>query len=268
MTDRRYILAVVVALVLLAPFLLSASQAEELPGLDIPLQRQLRMVIRPTLMGLVPPVDSEGYGEIFIRVLRVNVAGLDVRYEIKERVQLATNTGDTPRIRRGEIHVTGLENGTGITPPLFWPDGDWTAADGLVWLPRESYRELVASGSCPWQIDYSSGLQDESIAELRRHLNRQNETESAADSEFRLVLESQGLYPCWVNGERTELAAQRAVDSLGLAEYWILADETNPLLLKLSFIPPALEAAAADRSPHELDVLEAGIGCAVVEIDF
>jgi hypothetical protein len=264
---RKLTLILMVTLVLL-PWAQPGQAAEESGSPVIPLGRNLRFYVRPTLMGLVPPDNNEGYGEVFVRVLEVNATSLDVRYEIKEQALPDVDSGASPRIRRGQIHVTGLENGTGITPPLFWPDGDWTATDGLVWLPRADYRELVETGSCPWQIDYSSGLQEESIAELRQHLNRQNETESVADSKFRLVLESQGLYPCSVNGERTELAAQRAVDSLGLAEYWILADETNPLLLKLSFIPPALEAETADRSSHELDVLEAGIGCAVVEIDF
>jgi len=234
----------------------------------IPLGRNLRFFVRPTLMGLVPPVDSEGYGEAFIRVLRVDSAGLDVRYEIKERIAQDAKADDAPRIRRGEIHVTGFEDGTGITPPLFWPDGDWTAADGLIWLPRAGYQELIETGSCPWQIDYSAGAEDEAVAELRRHLNSQSTAEGVTSGEFHLTLESQDHYPCWVNGERTELPAQRAVDSLGLAEYWILANEANPLLLKMSFIPPAAEAAASDHAADELGLLEAGIGYAIVEIDY
>jgi hypothetical protein len=261
-------LLILLAALVLVPWALAGQAAEESGSPAIPLGRNLRFFVRPTLMGLVPPDNNEGYGEVFVRVLQLSADGLDVRYEIKEQAKPDVDSGASTRIRRGKIHVTGLESGTGVTPPLFWPDGDWTATDGLVWLPRASYRELVANGRCPWQIDFSSGAHNQGIAELQRHLSSKSAADDGDGHELRLTLISQDHYPCWVNGERTELAAQRAVDSLGLAEYWILADETNPLLLKLSFIPPALEAAADDHSPQELDVLEAGIGCAVVEIDF
>ena len=75
---------------------------------------------------------------------------------------------------------------------------------------------------------------------------------------------AEALYPCLVNGERTALKVVRAVDSLGLAEYWILKDGANPLVLKMSFIPP--EGSITGDEP--LGLVRAGSGYAVVEIDF
>jgi hypothetical protein len=269
MTRKRYIPAVVAALVLLVPLLLAASQAEQPTDLEIPLERHLRILIRPTLMGLVPPADSEGYGEVFIRVLEVEGDSLEARYEIKERIARATSPADSMRIRRGQVHVAGLDTGPGVSPPLFWPDGDWTVADGLIWLPRADYRELVDDGSCSWRINSSSTDEDQAGSELQEYLESLGTAEdTATGTEFRLQLSAGDRYPCWVNGERTDLPAQHAVDNLGLAEYWILADEANPLLLKMSFTPAERDGPADERGGGELSLLEAGAGYAVVEIDY
>jgi hypothetical protein len=75
----------------------------------------------------------------------------------------------------------------------------------------------------------------------------------------------QANYPCWINGVRSELPALTAVDSIGLAEYWILDDPANPLVLKMSFIPPPIEDAEAALG---LGLVETGAGYAITEIDF
>ena len=53
----------------------------------IPLSTKLRFVIRPTLLGLVPPDDPQDFGEVLVRVVSITGDVLGLRYEIKERVQ-------------------------------------------------------------------------------------------------------------------------------------------------------------------------------------
>lgn len=256
-------------LLLLVPLLLSAADAEDRAQISIPLQRHLRVLIRPTLLGLVPPVDGEGYGEVFVRVLQVSGSAVDVRYEIKE--SLADEKHDASletRIRRGDIQVAGLDGGIGATPPLLWPDGNWTTEDGLIWLPRAGYQQLLETGSCPWRLNSQADELDAAAAELAVYISGLQPAELPEGEQFLLMLEAEDQYPCWVNGDRTELPAYRAVDSLGLAEYWILADAANPLLLKMSLIPPMRSETDHDESAGGLGLLDAGAGYAVVEINY
>ena len=252
---------------LLAATIVSAQEETPVPA-TVPLRHDLRFLVRPTLMGLVPPADEQGYGEAFIRVLESGPDLLKVRYEIKERRENEEGPAETDvppvRIRRGVIDVHGCESGLGMHPLLFWPDGDWSTATGLLWVPRDSFRELKETGGCDWSIDYRvageteralTGYLEEALPDARR-----------AKPELRLELVGEpAMYPCWINGERLALPGLRAVDSQGLADYWILDDPANPLVLKLTFIPPEEESTGGDA---ELGLIEAGAGYAVVEVDF
>lgn len=233
----------------------------------IPLQRHLRMLIRPTLLGLVPPADPEGYGAAFVRVLSVGGGRLNVRYEIKE-LTVDAEGEDLTRIRHGDAVAHGLTDGEGIAPPLFWPDGDFETAGGLLWLPRPLFDALGADGAAPLSVELVSDDDDAARVFAEQLAGRQN-GEGTADSQLELrLLTAEARYSCWVNGERLSLPALRAVDGLGLAEYWILRDRANPLVLKMSFIPPAEVQAGPDADGGELGLLAAGAGYAIVQIDY
>ena len=242
--------------------------ADEGQSIKVPLDTSLRFLIRPTLMGLVPPADSEGYGEAFIRVLEANADSLSVRYEIKEHVAGEQNgSSGATRIRRGDIDVQGFRAGNGITPPLFWPDGNWETGDGLLWLPLAAFARLQESGECAWNIGFNGNADSEAVSQLAAHIGRLRD-EARLDDDEVIQLEARGgqaSYPCWINGERSELPALQAVDGIGLAEYWILDDPDNPLVLKMNFIPPAIEDGEAAQG---LGLIETGAGYAVTEIDF
>ena len=259
------LLAILLCATLFAP---SGLAAEDAAIAEIPLDTTLRFLVRPTLMGLVPPDDSEGYGEAFIRVLDVAASSLTVRYEIKEHV--APEERDivsATRIRRGDITVRGVRDGTGITPPLFWPDGDWETGDGLLWLPLAGFTQLRESGGCSWNVGFNGNADSDAVLQLNQHIERMRDQVRLAEDEA-ITLErtaEQVNYPCWINGVRSELPALRAVDSIGLAEYWILDDPRNPLVLKMSFIPPVIEDAEVALG---LGLVETGAGYAVIEIDF
>ncbi|GEM_PF-2557785 len=240
----------------------AAPADDEAPS--IPLERHLRMLIRPTLLGLVPPADPEGYGAAFVRVLSVSDGTLDVRYEIKE-LSLDAEGEDLTRIRHGDVAARGLTGGAGIAPPLFWPDGDFETAGGLLWLPRPLFDALSADGTAPLIVEL---LSDDTAARTfaARLDGLQGDAEDGGRGLELQLLAADERYSCWVNGERLLLPALRARDSLSLAEYWILADRDNPLVLKMSFIPPL--ADEGEEPALQPGLIESGAGYAIVEINF
>ena len=238
---------------------------------EIPLQRNLRMVVRPTLMGLVPPADPRSYGELFLRVTAVEAGTAELYYEVKEALpDEAADDGETTRIRRGDITATGLLAAGTMVPPMFWPEGGFTTDSSLVWLSRSTFNRLKQNDRVDWRLDFASEPIPAEFAFLNGYLARLSGAGGdGEDAEWDgalelVVVDAEALYPCVVNGERVQLPALRMTDSLGLAEYWVLNDPRNPLVLKLSFLPPA--EGLADDQP--LGLVEAGAGYAVVNLDF
>ena len=248
---------------------------------SIPLCAKLRLVIRPTLLGLVPPDDPEDYGEVLVRVTALDGDKLRLRYEIKERVlrQVAvksvfaetppaeperaslvpqrraksapaapelTKTVEATRIRRGLIEAQREPSAHRAEPPLFWGDGDWQTQSGLLWLSGAAYAELVDSGRTPWDPAPSAWEDSPALSELTRLLAKLRQARGLAeDAPVQLELrERQARYPAYVNGVQVNLPCLTATDSLGLAQYWILADPANPLLLKLTYVTGSGEPAA------------------------
>lgn len=231
----------------------------------IVLAKNLRLLIRPTLLGLVPPPDGEGYGEAFIRVTAAGPGELALHYEIKELVDSADGQasewwqaapeGAKPetRIRRGEINVAGLADACEMYSPLLWGNGDFTTQSSLLWLSRACYTELTAAGSAQFN-GHSAAEASTPLAELLAGLvaERRAQAQLPEGEPARLELIRRGSYPCEVNGARVRLPALLARDGAGLAEYWILDDADNPLVLKLSYLPSANtedEVVEAETAP-------------------
>lgn len=261
----------------------SEEQPEELPAgeepeaaparepVDIPLDATLRLIIQPTILGLVPPRGPEGYGEVFVRIVDAGRNSITVHYEIKEEVPLPP--GEEPqyrpgadtktRIRRGEITAGGIRRSKAILPPLYWGDGALETDSSLLWLSRESFRQLSSDGGCALDLRYTGPVEGEAAAELTRAIDRlAADAEPGGDPQFSLEDAEAVLYPCVVNGERARLAALYARDSLGLAEYWVLDDPDNPLVLKLTY---GLGDAADDAG---MSFVQKGGGYAITSIDF
>lgn len=283
----------------------AASSASDSPAAPaIPLRGDLRMLIRPTILGLVPNPDPDGFGEMFARVLAVEGGRARLYFEVKELVEnrgpqtswlaslrdsqqreaskAANVTGsDTgvpdpsaagaqsssapvealaeddngraldlsdfgrliqqTRIRRGEINFGGLDSSARSAPPLFWGDGPWQAQGSGLWVSRGVYQKLKSSGQADWDLSFE-------MASVRQQEN--SETPATGPAQL-VVIGAQARYPCVVNGARVMLPALHCHDSLGMAEYWVLDDPENPLLLKLSFLPP--EGLKPIESLVELD---------------
>jgi hypothetical protein len=227
----------------------------------IVLAKNLRLAIRPTLLGLVPPEEADGYGQAFIRVLDPTPGALLVHYEVKELVDSQDGAirewwqaplakpEPLTRIRRGEITVAGLAAARAMLSPLLWPEGGFTTQSSLVWLPQDCYRELAASGSTQFDGHCAADAPAPEAELLARLVAERRKQAGLAEGEpLRLELVRRAGYPCAVNGTRLRLPAIIARDTAGLAEYWILDDADNPLVLKLSYLPSAnTEETPADQ---------------------
>jgi len=270
------------ALGLALPVLLGAQPAApSLPKTPprIPLRADLRFTIRPTLLGLVPPDDPLGFGELLVRIVNAGTAALAVRYEVKEEIavppdvereadklpesvaakhrtlaaQLALPDGQITRVRRGAISVSGMQGARRFENPLFWGDGDWQTDSSLLWLSAQAFAELKSTTSAQFAMAAPAPAagQPDALAQYTSQLLAA--MGAAPDAGPQLWLTSFGAsYPCYVNGERSALPALLAMDSLGLAEYWVLDDPDNPLILKVSFNAPKnlLDAVSpADAAP-------------------
>ncbi len=290
MTARRIALAAlaVTALLLLLAADAPAPAAPKPAAPAIPLSTRLRCIIRPTLLGLVPPDDPEDYGEVLVRVVSITGLALGLHYEIKERVDkqvpllplaasaapepgpaakpsllpprsrreaaapvsaVQMKTIDATRIRRGRITAQRLDPVHRIDSPLFWGDGDWETQSGLLWLSPSAYSELKTAGTTAW--DPASVLWEDSAAhsELTRLIAaRRSALGLGANDAVQLQVAAEVRYPCIVNGERADLPSLLCRDSLGLAQCWILADEANPMLLKLTYLPQDQAGASQEAS--------------------
>lgn len=193
------------------------------PAPEITLDARLRLVLRPVVLGLVPPSDPQGYGECLLRLTAAGPDWLELHYEVKERRSplLAASTPqlvgvtDT-QIRRGELRLDRRRGAPdGLLPLSAWPSGRAELAGGLLWLSAEQLTALRASGRLAWGA---------------------GELELTAPS---------ARYPCVVNGRECLLPALRARDAA--AEYWILDNAENPLVLKVSGLsqPPGAEPKPA-----------------------
>lgn len=249
-----------------------AYAADKAPVPAIPLAAGLRICIRPTLLGLVPPRDPHGYGELLVRVAQNLPDALRLRYEVKEWVEvpadleqqaerwplaadgtevaglplsLPERDGHCTRIRRGRIESRGLAAAPSGLNPLLWGDGDFSTDSSLLWLSRAAFSELKDSESTSFAAGWPDGAAGEGAGELRSYMDELRTAAGlAADAAPQLELTAAGVnYPCYVNGVAVSLPALLARDNLNLANYFILDNPDNPLLLKMSYIPPA-EAAS------------------------
>jgi hypothetical protein len=246
----------------------------------IELKTGLRLVVRPTILGLVPLRDPENFGEALVRVRGFADKTLLLHYEIKEQLDAASASSttafredlhETTVIRRGDIGVNGIESAAGFCCPLFWDDGSWLSDGSLLWLSRASFAELSDKGVTAW----NSGCPAETSAptafsEYVAALRSAAQLPAGAPIELR-VGKWDSSCPAVVNGERMILPCIYAVDNIGLAEYWILDDPANPLIMKMSYLPAAVGSVtpkAAGTALNFGDMAQSGAGYAITEISF
>jgi hypothetical protein len=246
----------------------------------IPLRPNLRFTVRPTLLGLVPPGNEAGFGELFVRILSSPSQGLsDVmsgknttleggvypvsfHYEIKEQhVRMeGSRKKEYTTIRRGEANT--FHTTPQLTPPMLWGDGFNGSTAGIFWLRPQDFAALKAKGVCDLDVqlypqEWDPPLQHamaQLVARRRAAFGLPARWDAVGPTDTHLVVQDwQTSYPAYVNGRRADLPAIRCTDSIRLAMYWILDDADNPLLLKMTYIAPSLAETEPPVVPAKVE---------------
>ncbi len=175
-------------------------------------------------------------------------------YEPGQNLALAwTGSATDGRALSGTIRAEGFGEAQAMFLPAFWPEGDAKLADNAVlWLSPRAYRELTTAGTTEWHPGIG-GHALETVAAVMKSFNdasmrlfRQTTT-ATSTSPFTLTAAGEiPAFPMRVNGNIEHLQAIRATN--WLADYLILKNPEDPLILKVSVNPVALGALEAFKA--------------------
>lgn len=152
-------------------------------------------------------------------------------------------------ITTGTIATDALNNAERILLPSYWPEGEYDVRgqeNSVVWLSRQQYDELVTTRSSHIAVGlFDTALQNmidfgtdvsSALAKLQGELATQETSNS--DITKLTAEEDWGSMTLTVNGEPTTVRTVTA--SSLLANYVVLANPENPLILKVSVKPLSL----------------------------
>ncbi|MBI1907986.1 hypothetical protein HYS28_01035 [Candidatus Uhrbacteria bacterium] len=149
----------------------------------------------------------------------------------------------------GSVMTDALNNAERILLPSYWPQGAYDVRgeeNSVVWLSRQQYDELVSTRSSHIAIglfdatlqnliDFGEGVSN-ALAKLQGELAAQ---ETSNTDITKLEAEGDwGSMTLTVNGEPTTVRTIAATSAF--ADYVILANPENPLILKVSIKPLSL----------------------------
>lgn len=268
MTSRKTIPILAAALILAGAGCDLSQKVEWLPSLpfdigrsgqdtvltteSIVLEPGLSFTVRPSVLGLSGSVDE--LTGIDARAMTVTVNGV----EAERSLALAWKTGSSS----GTLALDGREDARAMFLPAFWREGDAQAGDnGGLWLSRAAYDDLTVLGKTEWRLGLAEGV----FAPLETAFKKFNELsarifDSATGTGFSnpfsmrktAVVEA---YPMKVDGRIVLVRAVKA--SSWFAEFLILENAKNPLVLKVTVNPLAAPALKAFE-PAEIRWRETG----------
>jgi hypothetical protein len=150
----------------------------------------------------------------------------------------------------GSITTDALGNAERILLPAYWPTGDYDVngeQNSLLWLSKAQYDELVTERESHIALGlFDSSLQNvlnfgsnvtSALDKLQGKLADGDST-SNTDITKLTAAEDWGSYELLVNGVATKVRTVKA--SSKLADYVVLANPENPLILKVSIKPLSL----------------------------
>ena len=150
-----------------------------------------------------------------------------------------------------------------MLPPVFWkPEQATLEGNAGLWLSRSAYDELLSRGATEWRLGFGDAALGAAAKALKTMqtvstlLAGASGTPGAAIEPFRLELKSAAtILPVRLDG-RLE-AVQVLLARNWFAEYVILKNPENPLILKVSVNPLAVEALKAFE-PLKIDTATLG----------
>lgn len=212
----------------------------------------LELAIRPSYLGVTGAVEELiGSGEPF--AARVSAAERDA-------LALGWSRGET----KGTIASSGFDASRSLYLPAFWKEGERRAdGNGVLWLSPAAWQELSEKGATDIRIGLGDGAFDAASKALQAFnaiAGRLSASASAAapvpGSPFAAALKGESsVFPLRVDGklERVRVVTARS----WFAEFTILKNPENPLVLKVSVNPLAMEALRA-FAPEGVDVQAVG----------
>jgi len=150
---------------------------------------------------------------------------------------------------KGVIRTDALGNAERLLLPSYWPDGEYDVSqtgDSIIWLSKAQYDELVSTRSSHVQLGlFDSTLKDaldftESAKSALDKLQGKIADSPTTNKDFtKLTAKGDwGSYPLKVNGQDVRVKTIEA--SNAFANYTILANPENPIILKVALLPWAL----------------------------
>lgn len=150
---------------------------------------------------------------------------------------------------KGVIRTDALENAERLLLPSYWPEGEYDVShtgNSVIWLSDQQYAELVNTRASHIQLGlFDSTLKDaldftESAKSALDRLQGKIAAAPTSNKDFtKLTAKGDwGSYPLKVNGEDVRVKTIEA--SNAFANYTILANAENPVILKISILPWAL----------------------------
>ncbi len=276
------------------------SQApEETAAVELTLQPGMRITLTPTVLGLGAGLKSwtgDQSGLKKITILKAPPQGLSLDWveEVREETEVSRRRRDAfekrtsklgvgvdrpdppqaeyeVRVRRGRILAPDFAESGDMTLPTLWPEAEERLPDtSLLWLSPPAFSELRATRRTRWSpgLVGSPLLQPGAVfAEFRRGVQALQEemgSSTAKEQTFHTIEANAefGTFDLLVNGRPSQV--RTIVARNWVAEYVILDDPQNPLILKFTLNP--LSGGAIDVfSP--LGVLKSILGYQVLEIN-
>lgn len=155
----------------------------------------------------------------------------------------------------GSVATDALNNAERILLPSYWPEGAYDVSgkdNSVVWLSRQQYDELVTTRASHIALGlFDSTLQDaidfgeaaqSALASLQGELAAQEQTN--ADVTKLTAAGDWGEYVLTVNGEERTVRVINASNMF--ANYTVLANPENPLILSVSIKPWSLGVGMLD----------------------
>jgi hypothetical protein len=150
---------------------------------------------------------------------------------------------------KGVVRTDALGNAERLLLPSYWPEGEYDVShqsNSVIWLSKAQYEELVATRVSHIQLGlFDSTLKDAldftdaAKSALDRLQGKIAATPTSNKDFTKLTAKGDwGTYPMKINGQEVRVKTIEA--SNAFANYTILANPDNPIILKVSILPWAL----------------------------
>ena len=202
----------------------------------------MTFTVRPSALGVTGAID-EAFG-LDGKAMTVEVTEADPETSLGLAWKTASATGT--------LLLKSYEGAHAMLLPAFWSGDAVAEANGGLWLSKAAYGELVEAGKTEWRL----GLAENAFATLSKAFAAFNDLSAKLSSSSTstqlaspFMIERKGVveaYPMTVDGKIVLVRAVKA--SSWFADFLILENENNPLILKVTVNPvaaPALKALAA-----------------------